>query len=85
VAVGAAGLRHPASDGLSDGRRRNAGRISQRSFSIASTIVEPLEVLRMARAMPDPLDMLEELARSNAVTISAIEAEITTQQAADLP
>ena len=30
------------------------------------------------------LDLLEELARGNAVTVSAIEAEITTQQAADL-
>jgi excisionase family DNA binding protein len=30
------------------------------------------------------LDMLEELARGNAVTVNAIEAEITTQQAADL-
>lgn len=30
------------------------------------------------------LDLLEELARGNAVTVSAIEAEITTQQAADV-
>jgi excisionase family DNA binding protein len=30
------------------------------------------------------LDLLEELARGNAVTVNGIEAEITTQQAADL-